>query len=49
MDSGIGAAIWLHATEVQVIHDALGAERRRSTSVAGPARRRDHCAYTSTV
>ncbi|MET0830343.1 MAG: VOC family protein [Microbacterium sp.] len=31
---GIGAAIWLHATEVQAIHDALAADGH--TIVSGP-------------
>ena len=31
---GIGAAIWLHATDVQAIHDALAADG--NTIVAGP-------------
>ena len=31
---GIGAAIWLHATDVQAIHDGLVADSR--TIVAGP-------------
>jgi catechol 2,3-dioxygenase-like lactoylglutathione lyase family enzyme len=29
---GIGAALWLHATEVQVIHDALVADGHRIVS-----------------
>ena len=32
---GIGAAIWLHATDVQAIHDALAADGR--TIVTAPA------------
>lgn len=35
---GIGAAIWLHATEVQAIHDALAADGRRivAAPIDGP-------------
>ncbi|CAN7201971.1 VOC family protein [Terrabacter sp. LjRoot27] len=35
---GIGAAIWLHATDVQAIHDALDADGHRivSAPVDGP-------------
>ena len=35
---GIGAAIWLHATDVQEIHDALVADGHRSSSapIDGP-------------
>ncbi len=35
---GIGAAIWLHATEVQAIHDALAAEGHTivSAPIDGP-------------
>jgi len=32
---GVGAAIWLHATDVQAIHDSLAADGR--TVVAAPA------------
>ena len=31
---GIGAAIWLHATDVQAIHDALAADGHTIVSVA---------------
>ena len=35
---GIGAAIWLHATDVQAIHDALAADGHRivSAPIDGP-------------
>ncbi|OUE29249.1 Glyoxalase-like domain protein [Clavibacter michiganensis] len=35
---GIGAALWLHATDVQAIHDALVADRRTivSAPIDGP-------------
>jgi catechol 2,3-dioxygenase-like lactoylglutathione lyase family enzyme len=35
---GIGAAIWLHATDVQVIHDALAGDGHRivSAPIDGP-------------